>query len=125
MRFKVDENLHPEVALILRDAGHDAQTVWDQEIVGVSDSQLAEVCRTEQRALITLDLDFADIRAYPPEEFSGWIVLRLARQDRSYVRPIVQRLVALLPAHPLARHLWIVDELGLRIRGPEVDDRAE
>ena len=29
MRFKVDENLHPDAADLLRSAGHDAMTVYD------------------------------------------------------------------------------------------------
>jgi hypothetical protein len=29
MRFKTDEDLHPELAVFLRENGHDALTVWD------------------------------------------------------------------------------------------------
>ena len=43
---------------------------------GAPDSYISIVCRREKRALITLDTDFADIRAYPPQDFSGLIVLR-------------------------------------------------
>ena len=125
IRLKVDENLHPEVAAMLCVAGYDAETVWDQELVGAADARIAEVCREEGRALLTLDLDFADIRTYPPEDYNGLIVMRLARQDRVYVRPIVDRPAPFLSAQPLAQHLWIVDKRGLRIRGPEVDERAE
>lgn len=34
MRFKVDENLHPEVVALLRDQSHDAVSVWDQQMRG-------------------------------------------------------------------------------------------
>ena len=64
-RFKTDENLHPSLADHLRTRGHDAVTVWDESLRGCSDAELAEVCRVENRVLVTLDIDFADIRTYP------------------------------------------------------------
>lgn len=78
MRFKTDENLHPDVAGFLRAKGHDALTVWDQGLRGRPDADIAEVCRSESRALVTLDVGFADIRAYPPQNYPGLIVLRLS-----------------------------------------------
>jgi Domain of unknown function (DUF5615) len=38
MRFKIDENLHPEVAELLRQHRHDATTVYDQGLRGHSDA---------------------------------------------------------------------------------------
>jgi len=49
MRFKVDENLPPEASTFLVEQGHDAVTVWDQQLRGATDPRLAEVCRSEQR----------------------------------------------------------------------------
>ena len=64
MRFKVDENLPAEVAELLRAAGHDAVSMLDQNLGGRADRIIADIVRGEKRALITLDLDFADIRAF-------------------------------------------------------------
>jgi len=69
MRFKTDENLHPQVADWLRSQGHDAVTVWDQNLRGESDLRVAEVCQHEGRVLVALDAGFANIRSYPPENF--------------------------------------------------------
>lgn len=66
MRFKVDENLPIDVAELLRANGHDAMTIFDQQMVGELDPKVASVCKAEERTLITLDLDFSDIRTYPP-----------------------------------------------------------
>ena len=88
MRFKVDENLPAEAAEILRTAGHDAMTVFDQELTGAPDPQVAAVCQSEQRAIVTLDLDFSDIRTYPPIDFPGIIVLR----PRTQAKPTVIRI---------------------------------
>jgi predicted nuclease of predicted toxin-antitoxin system len=45
----------------------------------------ADVCPDEERILVTLDLDFDDIRVYSPKSYSGIIVLRLQRQDAGNV----------------------------------------
>lgn len=78
-KFKVDENLPRGVVELLAAAGHDAMSVQNQRLGGRPDSEIANACREEERALVTLDLDFADIRAFPPSDFGGIIVLRLPR----------------------------------------------
>jgi predicted nuclease of predicted toxin-antitoxin system len=65
MRFKIDENLPVEVAESLRQAGHDAATVLDQQYGGSADIHLAALCQRECRILVTLDMDF-DL---PPKEW--------------------------------------------------------
>jgi len=117
MEFKVDENLPVEVADLLRQVGYDAVTVFEQHLEGSPDSDIASVCQEEGRALITLDTDFADIRAYPPAQFPGLIVLRLHRQDKPHVLKVIERLIPLLSSEPLEHLLWIVEETRLRVRG--------
>ncbi len=77
MRFKLDENLPIELAELFRRSGHDAQTVFDEGLAGAEDAEIASVCVRERRAVVTLDMDFADIRAYPPPEYAGIVVFRL------------------------------------------------
>lgn len=85
-------------------------------MVGEPDPRVAAVCQVERRAIVTLDLDFADIRTYPPDEFSGIIVLRPRSQAKPAVLALVSRLVPLLTSETLVGRLWILDELNLRIR---------
>lgn len=80
---------------------------------------VAEVCRDEQRTLITLDLDFANIRAYPPQEYQGIVVLQLAHQDRNTVAAMIPRVLALLQTKSIVGKLWIMDKSRTRIRGAE------
>lgn len=63
MKFKLDENLPVEAAALLREAGHDALTILDQQMGGQTDDEIIQVCTQEKRALITLDLDFSDIKS--------------------------------------------------------------
>ena len=116
MKFKVDENLPVEVADLLRQADYDAVTVVEQHLGGSDNSKIASICQQESRILVTLDTDFADIRAYPPEDFSGLLVLCLRRQDKNHVLDVLTRLTEVFPKEPLDGHLWIVEEERVRIR---------
>jgi predicted nuclease of predicted toxin-antitoxin system len=109
MRFKIDENLPVEAADMLQQAGHDATTVHAENLVGANDQNLSVVCRNENRILISLDLGFADIRGYPPEEFPGIIVIRSKRQDKSTVLNIIENLTRAFEKEAVAGKLWIVE----------------
>ena len=116
MLLLVDENLPTEVAGQLRGAGHDAITVFDRQLVGQPDPRVAELCKAEKRALITLDVDFANTLLYPPTEYFGLVVLRLAAQDKPHVLAVTADLIPRLNAEDLAGKLWVVDEERIRIR---------
>lgn len=116
MQFKIDENLPIKLAELLQSAGHDAMMVYDQQLQGKPDSLISEICKQEARAIITLDIGFADIRRYPPVEFSGLIVLRLRNQDKYSILQVFQQVIQLLEQEPLIAHLWIVEEQKVRIR---------
>ena len=119
MKFKIDENLPTELAVLLSEAGHDAATVHDQSVGGIEDARLVSLCREEGRAMVTLDLGFADIRLYPPSDFHGLVVLRPNRQDKSSVLKLCQRLITSLKGEDLTGLLWIVEEDRVRIRRSE------
>jgi predicted nuclease of predicted toxin-antitoxin system len=117
MRFKTDEILPVEVAELLRLHQHDTLSVQDQQMAGQGDPQIALVCQTEDRALVTCDLDFADIRAYPPENYHGIIILRPAIQSVSSLLRLMNRTLPMFAVEPLDGCIWIVDDHRVRIRG--------
>jgi predicted nuclease of predicted toxin-antitoxin system len=116
MKFKIDENLPPEIAEMLRTEGYDATTAAEEGLSGKDDKIIADVCKTEAKVLVTLDTDFADIRSYPPGEYKGIVVMRLRRQDKFYVIKIFEGIVKMLKAEKVEKKLWIVDETHVRIR---------
>ena len=117
MRAKLDENLPTEVAGLLRGAGWNCDTVHDEGLVGADDPTIGAVCRTESRVLFTLDLDFADIRAYPPSEYAGIVVFRPPEPSRRHVLQLVARVLPVLAAHWVDHQLWIVEPDRVRVRG--------
>ena len=115
-RFKVDENLPREAQALLLDAGHDAQTVHDERLVGNPDITILQVCLDEARVLITLDLDFSDIRKYPPSSHHGIWVLRPASQSIENTVSVLRGALSLVGNEPTAARLWIVEPGRVRIR---------
>lgn len=116
MTFKTDENLPIEAANVLRESGFEAETIWDESLSGSDDQTLASRARTEGRILLTLDLDFANIRAYPPHEHPGIIVLRLKQQDKTSVVALIRKLIPALDRRSPAGELWILEEDRIRFR---------
>jgi predicted nuclease of predicted toxin-antitoxin system len=115
MRFKIDENLPDALVAVLEEKGHDACTARDQRLNGRPDLDLAAACKGERRAIVTLDLDFSDITAFPPEEYAGIIVLRVRSQSKAHVLSVFTALLPLLETEPLDRNLWIVEENRVRV----------
>jgi len=98
MRAKLDENLPVEAAELLRKAGRECDTVDEEGLAGADDPTVAARCQTEERVLFTLDLDFADIRAYPPSEYVGIVVFRPAEASRRQSLELVSRVLPVLSA---------------------------
>ncbi len=116
MRFKLDENLSPTIAGLLAEAGHDAATVAEQGLAGAEDPDIASVCLDEGRILLTLDLDFADVRAYPPHRYPGLIVLCISNQSPRRQLEVVSRILPNLSGCSLRGQLWVVEDSRIRIR---------
>jgi predicted nuclease of predicted toxin-antitoxin system len=117
VKFKLDENLSPSLATLFAASGHDAHSVVEQALGGQPDERVIDVCRREQRVLVTLDLDFSNILAYPPAAFAGIIVLRLANQAHVTVEAAIRRMLELISRESAAGALWIVEERRIRIHG--------
>jgi predicted nuclease of predicted toxin-antitoxin system len=116
MRVKLDENQPLALLAVLREAGHEAETAADEGLASRPDAELVARCQAERRAILTFDLDLANLREYPPEQYSGLLVLRLKSQAVHHVVRIVRRILPLLASEPVEGHLWLIDEEQVRIR---------
>ena len=121
MRFKIDENLPVEIADLLIQAGHEADIVLTEGLGGTADPQISLACQREGRVLVTLDLDFADIRFYPPGALPSTVVMRLNSQDKPSLLRVFAQLLPDLYESQLAGNLWIVEEDRVRIREGTAD----
>ena len=116
MKFKLDENLPELVRVSLSELGHDAHTVAQEGLAGAQDDTVLQACVAEDRILITLDLDFSDIRAYPPGSYPGVWVLRPQKQTFTVIEALVRAGIRLSTVEWVRGHLWVIDEKRVRIR---------
>jgi len=114
LKFKVDQNLPAEYAILIREAGFEADTVDDEGLSGADDSDIAERARSHGLALLTLDLGFSDIRPYPPQDYSGIVVLRSKTQDKVTLISMLRRLLQVVGKRSPERQLWIVQPDRIR-----------
>lgn len=116
MKLKLDENLSERGRALLVAAGHDVSTVALQQMESAPDEAVIEVCRREGRALVTLDLDFANPLDYRPSDYAGIAVLRQPKKASAEdLLQIIATLAKGLELNPLAGKLWIVEKGRIRI----------
>ena len=118
MRFLLDANIPRSAVEAVTKSGHHVEFARDVGLGTAPDVRIAERVRQTGSALITRDLDFSDVRQYPPEQYAGIVVLRLP--DHFTAAEIVAVLVRFL-AEPrfvenLQGRLAIVDENRVRFR---------
>jgi predicted nuclease of predicted toxin-antitoxin system len=114
-RFKLDENLPRDVEALFREAGHEVETVLGERLGGGPDPKVFDTAKAEDRILVTLDLDFADIRLYPPSRHPGIWVLRAHSQSIENVLALLKGALAVFQTESAANQLWIVEPNRVRI----------
>lgn len=116
LRFMLDENLPRRVEPALLQLGHDVETVLSEGMAGAQDADVLAACTAESRILITLDLDFADLRVYPPGSHCGIWVLRPVSQAFDKILNLALAGLRLSALERTDGQLWVIDERRVRIR---------
>ena len=117
MRIKVDEDLPLAVAVLLRQAGYEADTVLEEGLKGWKDPDLWRVVQAEGRFLVTADKGFGDVRIFPPGTHAGVLLLR---PDEDGIRPIIELMKQVMVSYDLTALsglLVVATPRGVRIRG--------
>lgn len=120
MRFLIDANLPRSAIAALTARGHQVEFARDIGLGAAPDVQIAERIRQTGDALLTRDLDFADVRQYPPKQYGGIVVLRVPEHfTAAEIVVVLDRFLA----EPrfvdnLKGRLAIVDEGRVRFRPP-------
>jgi predicted nuclease of predicted toxin-antitoxin system len=115
IRIKLDENLGNRGAAMLRAAGHDVATVYEEKLTSAPDHQVTQACRAEGRCLVTLDRDFANPFLFDPAELSGIAVIRLpAKVTEELLVEAIEVLIAGLAKSDVRGRLWVVQRRRIR-----------
>lgn len=86
MKLLLDANLSPEVARLLKEAGHDAIHVADIGLLTAADPDILRTAAKEERILLTADSDFGALLALGSLASPSVLLLRSA----DHLRPSEQ-----------------------------------
>lgn len=119
MKIKLDENLPVRIKAILQARGHDVDTVPEEQLSGCPDAAVWAAACTEERLLITQDLDFSDTRRFAPGRHAGVVLLRLREPGAQALLVAMERIADEVTGW--ARCFVVVTDHKIRVRRP--DDR--
>jgi predicted nuclease of predicted toxin-antitoxin system len=118
MKLKLDENLSRHLKPILGSLGHDVTTAAEQGLLSQPDAAVATAARSQGRLLLTLDVEFADLRKYPPGSHPGVILFRPGTVGLRAVNHYVETFVRQTDLMLLARCVAVVGPDRVRVRRP-------
>jgi len=119
MLLKLDENLGPSILSLFRTAGHEVDTVLEEGLAGAPDGQVFEASKEAGRALVTLDLDFANPLRFPAGATPGVVVLRPARTVLVQIEQLALEAIGFPGTENPSGKIWIVEPGRIRIHTPQ------
>ena len=119
MRLKLDENLSRHLKPILAGLGHDVLTAADENLLSRPDTVIAAAAFKEERILLTLDIEFADLRKYPPGTHPGIIMFRPPSFGPLSVNTFIADFIRSADVSRFISCVAIVDPTHVRVRSPK------
>lgn len=117
MRFLLDANMPRSALVALRAFGHTADHVRDIGLGDATDDQIAASAADAAATLVSRDLDFADVRRFPPQDTQGILVLRLPDDTRAdEIAAVMTRFLSTTMVAHLPGHLVILERDRVRFR---------
>ena len=117
LRFKLDENTPRTLKAILESTGeHQVDSVYHEQLTGISDHRLIALCRKEKRVLLPLATDFLNPLLHPPQKIFGIIVLRPHSQGKQAVTELFSYFLTKDDLTKALGKVIIVEPYAIRVR---------
>lgn len=116
MNIFADECVYKVTVDLLRSWEHDVLTVQDVGLAGKPDEEILAYATMHERVLITIDMDFSNIRHYSPKSHKGIIVAKIRPRNLDAVHKILKYALNHIEPERLSKSLVIVDQSKYRIR---------
>ncbi len=108
--------------------GWDCETVYQENINGCRDEEIAEACAREGRVLVTFDKDFGEYRFSHFLGKTGLILLRLPNQGIADVKDALLKAIPEMPPRGVAAPFIVVERHRIR-KGrwsvPDISDESQ
>ena len=115
MRFLADMGISLRVTEWLRQKGHDAKHLREENLHKLPDEEIFKKAVRENRIILTFDLDFGEIVALSKGNRVGVILFRLHNTRAGHVIERLEVLLRRLPSS-FANSVVIAEEARYRIR---------
>ena len=117
-KLKLDENLSVHLKRSLSAAGYDVLTAAEEDLIGRPDIEIAAAAHREERALLTLDLEFGDLRKHPPGQHPGIVLFRPRSLGPLTVNRFIEGFLNSANLEDFPGCIIIVDPSKVRVRRP-------
>jgi predicted nuclease of predicted toxin-antitoxin system len=117
VKIKLDENMPRRAEVLLRERGHDVDTVHEEGQAGRPDADVARASTGAGRMLMTLDRGFPSPATLPPNH-PGVVVFKVRDQSAAAVTVVLIRLLDKHDLEELRGCIVIAGRDRVRIRRP-------
>ena len=118
IKLKLDENLSVHLKNTLSSMGYNVRTAGEEDLLGRPDIEIASAARREERVLLTLDLEFGDLRKHPPGKHPGIVLFRPRSLGPLGVNRFVEGFLKSVNLEVFPGCIIIVDPFKVRVRRP-------
>lgn len=116
MKFLADMGVSMRVVEWLRSNNHDVIHLREQNLHRLPDNEIFEKAITEDRIILTFDLDFGEIVAVSKERQISVILFRLRNTTTPFVLKRLEKVISESAELLEVGHIIIVEEARYRIR---------
>lgn len=121
IKIKLDENLSWHLKEDIQKLGFEVKTSADEGLLGRSDVEVGAAARSEGKVLFTLDIEFADLRKFPPGSHSGIVLFRPQSMGPMTVSRFVLKFLEEVDLADMAGCVVVVEPNRIRLRRPSSD----
>jgi predicted nuclease of predicted toxin-antitoxin system len=116
MKFLADMGISPMAVKYLRDSGHDAVHLHEENLDRMSDAAILEKARQEARVVLTSDLDFSDLVAASGTKLPSVVIFRLKDMRPGNVNRYLEEILSQYSPLLMEGVIASVTEKRIRIR---------
>lgn len=116
MNFLLDMGLSPRTAAFLRNQNFDAIHLREQGLQRLSDEAIVQKALSEQRVILTHDLDFGRIVSLSKHQYPSVVTFRLSVMQADVVHRYLQEVIYRFSSELMNGALISVTDLAMRVR---------
>lgn len=114
MNFLVDMPVSPDLAMWLKQLGHDAVHASQIGLDQADDKVIIRRAKQENRVVVTADLDFPRLLALTGADGPGIVLFRGGNYSEREMLELINRVLTSAPLEELPRSVTVVDKARIR-----------